>query len=324
MNPVLRRILAALAGGALACAMSASARAQVYPIKPIRLIAPISPGAASDVLARIVAPEMAAALGQPVVVENRPGADSLVGSEYVAKQVPADGYTIVIILVGTLTSLPVLTKGVRFDPLKDLPPFIGLAEGKFTLVSSNGLPWTTFDELVARAKPQPGRLNYGVGTALGRLLVEAVMQDLGVSMVHVPYPVVANYMQALTAQDIAVGLVSEQLAIAQREKLRVLAVTGEERSKTFPDAPTFKELGFPRVKGLSFTLNAPAGVPQPIIDRLQRNIAAVVASTEYRGMIEKAGSLPVSSSPAELRQVINQTLEDVASSIREFGMQQDQ
>lgn len=276
---LVRRLGCAILGAILALASSLAA-AQAYPTKPVRLIAPISPGAASDVLARVIAPEMAAVLGQPVVVENRPGADTLVGSEYVAKQVPADGYTIVIILVGTLTSLPVLVKDLRFDPVKDLPPFIGLAEGRFALVTAAKQPWSNFNALVANAKANPGKLNYGVGTALGRLIVEAVMQDLGVNMVHIPYPVVANYVQALTSGDIAVGLISEQLAVSMGDKLRTLAVTGETRSRTFPDAPTFKELGFPRVRGLSFTLNTPAGVPAPIVERLHAAASRALQSPE--------------------------------------------
>ncbi len=259
-----------------------AAVAQTFPSKPLRLIAPISPGAASDVVARIISPEMSKNLGQPIVVENKPGADSILGSEYVALQVPPDGYTMIVTLTGTLASFPVLAKDLRFDPLKQLPPVIGLAEGKFTLVSSPKLPWTNFAELVANAKANPGKYNYGVGTALGRILVETFVQELGLKMEYIPYPNLANYLQALTVPDIQMGLISEQLSIAQAEKVRVIAVTGDQRTKSFPDAPTFRELGFPQIKGLSFNLNVPVGVPAAVTERLYAAASKALQSQDVR------------------------------------------
>ncbi len=256
--------------------------AQTFPSKPVRLIAPISPGAASDVVARIVAPELSKNLGQPVVVENRPGADSVVGSEYVALQAPPDGYTIVVSIMGTLASFPILQKDLKFDPLKQLPPFIGLAEGKFTLASSPKHPWTTFAEMTANVKANPGKYNYGVGTALGRILVETFVQEMGLKIEYIPYPNVANYLQALATADIQLGLISEQLSIAQGDKVRLLAVTGDQRSKTFPDVPTFRELGFSQIKGLSFTLNAANSVPAPVIQTLYAAASKSLQSAEVK------------------------------------------
>lgn len=148
-----------------ACVFGAdSTMAQDYPSRPIRFIVPNTPGSSTDFPARIISPAMSKLLGQPIIVENKPGAAQLLGYEYVAKQVPADGYTIAVVTVPALVTLPLTVKNLRFDPLKDLRPIIGLVEQRFLLASSSQESWNTFREMVGYAKANPGKLGAPVVT----------------------------------------------------------------------------------------------------------------------------------------------------------------
>ena len=171
--------LVAIAVSTFSCLGASVAVSQEYPSRPIRLIVATSAGTLSDLAPRVMATGMSKVLGQPVIVENRPGANSLVGFEYVAKKVPADGYTLASALVAALASLPVGAKDLPFDPLKDLPPVIVFAEGLFVFGSPAQAQWKTFVEMVAYAKANPGKLNYGSSNLNSRLLSEAVFEDRG-------------------------------------------------------------------------------------------------------------------------------------------------
>lgn len=263
------------------------ALAQDFPTKPIRFIVANTPGSSPDTVARILAPEMSKALGQPIIVENKPGAGQIIGYEYVAKQVPADGYTAAIVVVTQLATLPVLAKELRFDPTKDLQPVMGIAEGRYLFGSASRLPWKTFRELVAHAKANPGKLNYGSPSALARLTMEAFLRDLGVSVVHIPYSSTGPFYAALAAGDVQMGLVGEAQVISFGEKFRVLAVTGEQRHTAHREAPTFSELGHPKIPGFSYSLNVPLGTPRPIIDKMYAVGSRVLKLAEVRAGFAK-------------------------------------
>lgn len=274
---------------ALACITEGLAHAQDYPTKPIRFIVPISPGAGADLTARILAPEMAKTLGQPLIVENRSGAGHAIAYEYVAKQAPADGYTIVNGSMNIMAVMPATVKDLRFDPIGDLPPVVGLAEGRYFFGSASKFPWKTFPELVANAKSNPGKLNYGASAPIVRLGTEMIIRPLGLEIVHVPYSSGASYLQGLAAGDIQMGFMTEDNAASFGERIALLAVTGDRRLAAHPQVPTFTELGHPGIPGFSHALNVRTGTPRPIQDRLQAAAFKALELPEVRTQFARIG-----------------------------------
>jgi tripartite-type tricarboxylate transporter receptor subunit TctC len=266
---------------------SQAAVAQEFPSRYIRLVVPYAAGATLDTVARVVGDEMAKDLGQPVVVENKPGADAIIGFEYVAKQMPADGYTIVIAAVSGLATLRLTTKELRFDPLKDLPPLTDLVEGKYVFGSSSGQPWKTFKEFVAYARAHPGQLNYGASSTTVRLQTEALLHELGIDVLYVPYRSGAAYIMAVATGEVQMGFVAEGSAITAGERFAALAVTGQVRSATFPDAPTFVELGLPGIRGVRYSLNVRARTPKPVFDRLYTAASRALKQPNLRAQLGK-------------------------------------
>lgn len=256
--------------------------AQEFPTRLIKVVVPNTPGSLQDTLGRIMATEMSKVLGQPMVVENKAGAGGQIGAEYVVKLNPPDGYTIAVIASSSLSTLPVSVKNLRFDPLKDLPPFIGIGDARFVFGSATKFPWKTFAELVAAAKAAPGKLNFGASVSSVRLPTEALLRGAGVSVMHVPYTSAAPYFQAVIAGEVQMGLINESQAVSFGDRFRVVAVTGDQRSPRFPNAPTMTELGYPQVRSLSYSLNLAAGTPKPIIDKLYAAAARALQTPEIK------------------------------------------
>lgn len=263
------------------------AAAQDYPSRPIRMIVAQSPGTSSDTVSRIVAPALSQAIGQPVVVENRPGADSAVGWEYVAKTAPADGYTIALGFVTGLAVLPILVKNLRFDPVKDLPAFSGVAEGRQIFVSAAAMPWKSFNEMIAYARANPGKVNYGSADASVRLNTEGLLRNLGLDVVYVPYSSGGGYVQGLVAGDVGLGVMSIAAMMPFGDKVRVLAVTGDQRRPPYLDVPTFTELGQPQVSGSLYSLNVASGAPKNAFDRLTGAAARAMQDPDLRARFSK-------------------------------------
>lgn len=241
--------------------------AQDFPSKPIRMIIPDNPGVIQDSLARAVAPEMSRLFGQPVIIENRPGADQSIGLEFTTKQI-ADGYAIASVSATGLASQPIFVKELRFDPLKDLPPIIGVATSTLALVSSPKMPWTTFNEMINYAKANPGKLNFGSSSPQTRLPMLAILVGRGVDIVYIPYSTGAGYIQGLVAADTGMGFISLSTATASPDKFRTIAITGDQRSSLIPNVPTFPELGLPQITGLRYTFNGPVGIPKSVSDKI--------------------------------------------------------
>jgi len=254
--------------------------AQEFPNRPVRLVVPNAAGTQTDILARIMADAMAPHLGKPVVVENKPGAANVIGMEYVAKQVPADGYTFTILALPGAVTILITEKELRFDPIKDLPMLIGFTEGSTVFVASPKAPGRTLAELFDYAKKNPGKLNYGTPAAGATLTTEAMLRSAGVSVVQIPYNSAPAYYQALAAGDVHMGFVNPTVA----RQMTVLGVTGDKRMAAFPNAPSFAELGYPQIPGTRFTLNVPAGVPKNAFDKLRGSASAALRSP---GMAEK-------------------------------------
>lgn len=269
-------------------AVPQSARAQDFPTKPLRMIVANSPGTSPDIVARIVSPQLSKLLGQPVVVENRAGAGQVVGLEYVAKQ-PADGYVIASVQVESLVALPVTVKDLRFDPLRDITPVIGVGEARLVVGSSSREPWKTFQEFVAHAKRNPGKLNYGSSSAVTRLSTEALLRGADIRLAHIPYGPGAAFVQGLVAGDVQLGFVAESGAASYGDRFRVLAVSGATRSPRFPDAPTFAELGLTEIPGLSFSFGVATGTPKSITDKLHGAMSRALQDPEVNAQFAKAG-----------------------------------
>jgi tripartite-type tricarboxylate transporter receptor subunit TctC len=316
-----RLCISMLLSGAICSLGLQTAYAQEFPTRPLRLVVATTPGQTPDTLARTMALELPKFLGQPVLVENKPGAASLIGYEYVAKQVPADGYTFGIVLVPDLATMPFTVKELRFDPLKDLRPFIGLVEVRLAFGSSTTLPWKSLAELAAYGKANPGKLNYGASLASIRLLTEAVIRDLGMNVVHVPYTAGGPYLQALLAAEIQMGFIAEAPAMSLAEKFRTLAVTGEQRAPGLPAVPTFAELGYPRIRGVSYSLNVPAATPRPIIDRLHAAASRALQEPTARAQFEKMRLSVVGGTPESASARLAEEAKTFAEVARQVGIQ---
>jgi tripartite-type tricarboxylate transporter receptor subunit TctC len=259
--------------------------AQDFPSKPIRFIVPSSAGTTSDLLARVLGAEMSKILGQPIVVEDKPGANQIIALEHIAKQSPADGYTVGIVGVDGVALLPLTNKDLRFDPLKDLFFVAGVAETRYVLAGPAARPWKTFQELIAYAKANPGKLNYGSSVHQVRLPVLVLIRELGLNMVHIPYSGGGPYLQAVASGTVDLGITGEAAGLALGNKVQFFAITGRERSPRHPDVPTFAELNFPQINGPSYALSVRAGTPKPIIDKLSAAASTALERPEVKAAL---------------------------------------
>jgi tripartite-type tricarboxylate transporter receptor subunit TctC len=308
---------------ALAWARGASAQ-DAYPSRPIRLVVGFGAGGPTDIPARFVAEKLGEALGQRVVVENKPAAAGMIATRDVLAQ-PRDGYTLLL-----CTHFESINTAVYKNPqfkLAELAPISLIAKYYYGLALANAIPADDFEAFVKYAKAHPGEVSYatiGAGSAQ-EILARQLEKLTGISMNRIPFRGGPQVVQELVAGRVHF-YVSPTLGIVQQYQsnlLKILAVSAPERIKSIDRVPTLTEKGVNFVRYGWLGICAGAGTPQPIIDTLNRRIAAVVATDDYRGMIEKAGSIAVASSPEELRQIITQTLDDVASTIREFGLEQE-
>lgn len=261
--------------------------AQDYPAKPIRFVVPTTPGSTADLVARVLGAEMSKVIGQSIVVENKPGANQIIGLELIAKLASADGYTVGIVGVDALALLPLTTKAMRFDPMKDLTMVAGVAEARYVLASPAAKPWKNFAALVSHAKANPGKLNYGSSVHQVRFPVMLVMQELGLDMLHVPYSAGRTYEQALQTGTLDLGILTEGSANRSGNEFLLFATTGQQRIAARPNVPTFAELGFPRVKGPSYAVSVRTGTPRAIIDKLANAVTATLERPETRAAMEK-------------------------------------
>ena len=317
-NPVLH--LLSLVHALLCGLFPLSATAQDYPSKPIRIIVAATPGTATDNVARIIAPEMRKVLGQPLVVENKPGADYRIGFEYVARQVPADGYTLLSVNVEIMALLPVLTRELRFNPISELPPVAGVAEGKYTMAVPASSSWKTIGDFVAQAKANPGKLNFGAASPIGRLSSEQFLNLAGLSLVHVPYSEASRYWVDLAANEIQMGFVAVGTAITLGQKTRILAVTGDRRSPQLPDAPTFSELGYAGMHGLSYSINLRAGTPRATIEKIYAAISQAMQQAAVAAQLDKFQLEVATETPEKAQARLTNTVATFSEVAKKVGM----
>jgi tripartite-type tricarboxylate transporter receptor subunit TctC len=277
-----------------------------YPERPIRIVAATTAGGTADLLARGLGEALSKSLGQPIIVENKPGADQIIGMEYAAKGQPADGYTAILIGLDGQALLPLIKKNLRFDPMNDLTLVAGIGEGRYVMLAPATSKHRTFKELMDYGKANPGKLNYGSSAPQVRLPSLAVLYELGVAAVHLPFPGAGPYMTAVASGTIDWSILGEVNAAGLRPRVIHYAITGKTRSLTLPDVPTFTELGFPKLFGPAYALAVRTGTPQPIIDKLASAIAVAMTTPEVKNFWAKA-NIEVRNDSAE---VAKRTLTD--------------
>lgn len=309
MNRTLRR-RALLASSLLALAAPAFAQ-DAWPSRPVRMIVPFAPGGSTDVVARLLGQKLAERWGQPVVIENRPGAGGNVGADVVAKA-PGDGYTL-LMASGSVTINPALYKKMPFDTRKDLLPITNVAQGPMLVVVRDGSPYRTLKDLIAAAKARPGQLSFasaGVGSQV-HLAAENFADAAGVDLQHVPYKGEApGYVDLISGQvQMMVGNFAAASTLLGPNRLRALAVTSRTRMPQMPDLPTAQEAGLPGFENVGwFGLFAPAGTPSAVIRKVQADVAGAMAETEVKARLYVQGMSPVVNSPAEFARQIDREL----------------
>jgi tripartite-type tricarboxylate transporter receptor subunit TctC len=297
--PKIRSLMLTAAGMLLA--LSTSVAAQDYPNKPVRLIIPFPPGGSNDVVGRMVATQLSERLGKQVVVDNRGGAGGVIGTDIAAKS-PPDGYTLLVISIAHAVS-PWLYK-LTYDPIKAFAPVGILATGPNVLVIHPTLPVSSVKELVALAKQKPGELQYasaGVGT-FQHLGGELFKLNAGVDILHVPFkgggPAMIDVIGGHT--KIMFSSLVQTTPHIRSGKLKALGTGGSRRSPVLPDVPTVAEAGVPTYEAVNWWgIVAPAGTPQPILDKLHKELTAVLSSPEAQKQFENEGASVVQMSAAE-------------------------
>ena len=272
---------------AAATALAAPALAQAWPSRPIKLIVPFPPGSSPDVIARLVAEPLGRALGQAVVVDNKPGAGGNIGTAAVAHAEP-DGYTFLFTIQGPLVTAPILNKGLGYDPARDLAPVTLVATSPNVLVVDPKLGANTLADFVRIAKEKRGQLNYGsvgLGSA-SHLAMELFKTRAGIDLVHVPYQGFPQIVSAILAGEVQAGFMVPGIAIGQIRagKLKALGVTTLGRAGSLPTYPTLVEQGYADFEAISWqAVLAPAGTPKPIIERVAGELIRIIKSDEVRG-----------------------------------------
>ena len=315
-NPLLRSALLALS-----CLCAATAFAQGFPVKSIRLIVPYGAGGASDVLSRALAQKMSESLGQQVVVENRTGAGGIVAAELVKSSAP-DGYTLFVADTGPLAILPALQPKLAFDPLKDFTPVILAASAPFFLSVGAALPVQNVAQLVQYAREKP-KLPYGSsGNGSGNhLTMEQLRFTAGIDLIHVPYKGNAQSVPALLAGDIAllfVGLASIAPHV-KSGKARILAVATPRRSPQMPDTPTVAETYPGFEMNLTIGIVAPAGTPRDVVTRLNTEFARALAAPEVAQRLASLGIDPLAGSPEAYAEQIRADLPRLRKLVKDTG-----
>ena len=277
--------------GRVACALAlvligSPLIAQTYPVKPVRMLIGLPPGGGSDPLARGLAQRLTVMWGQSVVVENRPGANTIIATELVAKA-PADGYTLLFGFDHSFTLNPHMYSKLPYDPIKDFAPITQVVTFAIPLVAHPSLSANSVQELVALAKAQPGKISYGsIGIGSHMHIISELLNDkAGISIVHVPYKGIAAMSAALLGGEIQLtwfGIGTTRPLLASK-RINVLAYSGTKRSPYLPNVPTFAEAGYPGVDiSVWYGVLAPANTPRPVVEKIHADISKVMAETEFR------------------------------------------
>ena len=307
----------------LAAAANAVAQDPNYPTRTVRLIVPFPPGGSVDVMARLVAAQLQEKLGQPIVIENRPGAVGTVGANVVAKAAP-DGHTLVM-TIGAHTIIPALMANIPYDTARDLAAVTLLASAPNMLVVLAESPIRSIRDLVQLAKDKPGKLSYstaGNGSTT-HIMTAMLSQAAGISMLHVPYQGGAQSLQAVLGgqTDLNAAVSTTALPMVKAGRLRALAIVGDKRSALFPDVPTYAEAGYPGIRGDSWIgMFAPAGTPRPVLMKLHNEIQKIMVLPDTRARLLAQAMEPVVAGPDEFDRIVRDELRDFANLAKAVGL----
>ena len=311
----------------IAALLASGVHAQGYPARPVRLIVPVAPGGNLDLVARSVAQQLTDNIGQQILVDNRPGASSLVGTQFVAKAAP-DGYTL-LVMANTFAMVPAIVTNPGYDPLKDFSHITLTCLVPQVLVVNPALPVKSIKELIALAKTRPGEISYASSGAggTGHMATELFSRQVGVKMLHVPYK--GNSQAIVDVIGGQVMLMFDQVSTSEpfikAGKLRPLAVSSLARSPLFPDLPTMDEAGVPGFEDITFNgLVAPAGTPREILVRIRDEVAKVVGTPAlHKRFIERGVELKASASPEEFTAYIKAEVDKKTKLARDAGIKLD-
>jgi tripartite-type tricarboxylate transporter receptor subunit TctC len=315
-------LAAVLVGTSLSLAHGAE-RAPEYPTKPIRMVLPFAPGGGADLTGRLVAPGLTERLGQPVVMDNRPAAGGILGTEIAARAAP-DGYTL-LIATSSVAANPSIYKKLPYDIVKDFVPITQAVNSPLVVVVHPSLPVKTMQELIAHARANPNKLNYGSSGGGGspHIAGEMLKSMARIDIVHVVYKGIGPALIALLGNE--VQLTFSNLFVAQPHiaagRMRAIAITSAERSKVRPEWPTVAESGLPGYQmGLWFGFMAPVATPNGIVRRLNRELVAILTSPEIVNNIRSQGGDVVASTPDVFAKVLREEIERYAKVIRAAGI----
>ena len=289
-------------------AASVATHAQSYPNKPIRLIVPLAAGGAADIVARLLQAPLEKALGQPIIIENKPGASGTLGTEMVAKAAP-DGHTLGISMATQTTVNPAVTTSMPYDTEKDLQPIVLVGKSPMLFLTNASVPAKTVSEFIALAKANPEKFNYATpGAASQAHLVIAYWSSLaGINIQHVPYKGGGPAILSTVAGETQLTVISSLLAAPHiaSGKLRALATGGLTRDPQFPDVPTMAELGYPDVEAVTWVgVYAPAGTPREIVQKLNGEIARIIREPDIKAKLDQQGLILAGGPPEELGKLI--------------------
>jgi len=321
-----RKILMACVLLAVAMAgTSGLALAQSYPAKPIRFIVTQGPGGASDIYARLIAQKLSESLGQQVLVDNRPGAEGIIGMEATAKAAP-DGYTIVLSASSVLAMNPSLYKKLPYDPVRDFDPITLLGSVFYALVVHPSVPANSLKDFITLAKAKPNQLNYGSGGTVAHIGTELFNLESGIRLTYVPYKSNPPALTDLLAGQLDMMLLPLGGAVrhVQSGKLKALAVTSPKRFPQLPDTPTMAEAGVPDLVFSAWVaLHAPAGVPKEILQKLNAEMTKILSMPDVIERFRSMGFEPQSSSPEQLAAFTKSEIAKYAKVIKNAGISQE-
>src|SRR5499427_3369722 len=291
----------------LACALPGTAPAQdAFPTKPIHIIVGFAAGGGNDIIVRVLAPKMSEGLGQPVIVENKPGAQNIIAAEYVAKSAP-DGYTLLMGPSGAMTMNPAIYSKLPYSPLKDFIPISMIGDFPLLLVVNTTLPVKSVKDLIDYAKANPSAVNYSASAAPFQLASELFNLKTGTKFAYIPYKSSGDSVNAVMSGQVTITITDPPPVIGPIKggKVRALAVTASKRDPAWPEVPTLAEAGGPDVEIRLFTgFHAPAATSRTIVDRLQREVARVVKLPEIRERLDQMSIVPSGNTSEEFRAII--------------------
>jgi tripartite-type tricarboxylate transporter receptor subunit TctC len=307
MKPTRRQFLHLAAGAAALPTVSRNAAAQTYPSRLVKMILPYTAGSPNDVLARIVAPALSSRLGQPIIIDNRPGGSTLIGTRDVMTA-KADGYTLLWSNSPVHFIAPFVSKGFKYDPLKDFVPIASIGSTSQVLVIVPSIPAKTLPEFIAYAKANPGKVDFGFGRGTNPHLIGALFQqETGTEFAFIPYKGGAQVIPDMLGGRIHMnfGTASTLLQLIRNGSLRALAVTSAARSRNLPEVPTMIESGYPKMtSAIYYGILGPAGLPDNVVSRINDIANEIVKSPELIATMAKVGFEPISGSPQDFSNLI--------------------